>query len=93
VKSVGFLLYDNKESQLYAMKNIPQIGMVAFENDLDGGLPFFPQWFTSDGKCVWLVDAIDFVEYASIYDNPQMKEIASTLTEESNPVLVVATLK
>lgn len=93
VKSVGFLLYDNKESQVYAMKNIPKIGMVAFENDLDGGLPFFPQWFTSDGKCVWLVDAIDFVEYASMYDNPQMKEIAATLTEESNPVLVVATLK
>ena len=93
VKSVGFLLYDNKESKFYVMKSIPQIGMVAFENDLDGGLPFFPEWFTSDGKCGWLVDAIDFMEYAKIYNNTKMKEIAATLTEESNPVMVVATLK
>ena len=32
-------------------------------------------------------------EYAAKSNSPKMKEIAATLTEESNPVLVVATLK
>ena len=93
VLSGGVILYDCEESRLYAMKNIPEIRKVAFKNDLDEGMPFYPYLLTSDGKFVCIVDAINFMEYAKIYDNPKMKEIAGTLTEESNPVMVVATLK
>jgi hypothetical protein len=42
---------------------------------------------------VQLISAGKFIELARQHDVPKMKEIASTLTEESNPVMVVATLK
>jgi hypothetical protein len=40
-----------------------------------------------------VVNALKFIEYAQKSSSSRMKEVAATLTEESNPVLVVATLK
>ena len=39
------------------------------------------------------IEAYDFIELAEQCNVPRMKEVAATLTEESNPVMVVATLK
>ena len=66
--------------------------LAGFTNDLDGGMPFYPIYI-KDGKMYQMLDAIDFIEYAEVSNSAKMKEVAATLTEESNPVLVVVTLK
>jgi hypothetical protein len=40
-----------------------------------------------------IVDAVTFIEQAEQSSSQAMKDIAKGLTEESNPVIVVATLK
>ena len=63
-----------------------------FKNDLDGGIPFWPV-YASEGKMYQMLDATDFISYAEKSNSLKMKETAAKLTEESNPVLIVATLK
>lgn len=46
-----------------------------------------------DGKMYRLVDAVDFIEFAQMGNSARMKEVASKLTDDSNPVLVVVSLK
>ena len=40
-----------------------------------------------------LVNAYEFIEHAESTGSKAMQEVAAKLNEESNPVLVVATLK
>lgn len=40
-----------------------------------------------------IIDATDFIDYAEKSSSAKMKAVAAELTEESNPVIVVATLK
>jgi hypothetical protein len=67
-------------------------GNDGFLNDLDGGMPFLPSYI-KDGKMYQLVDASVFIEMAGICSSARMKEVAAKLTEESNPVVVVVTMK
>lgn len=62
------------------------------KNNLDGGMPFFPYHIDGD-KMYQLVDACQFIEYAEAAGSKAMLDVAANLTEESNPVLVIATLK
>ena len=61
-------------------------------NDIDGGAPFWPKFMTKK-KMYQIIDAIDFIEMAEKSTSARMKEVASQLTEESNPVVVEVTLK
>ena len=63
-----------------------------FVNDIDGGMPFNPN-YSAGNRMYQMISAEKFIEYAQIGTSEKMKEVASTLTEESNPVMVVATLK
>ncbi len=90
--SNSIVLYDKKEGKTYSVKEDPEYSYVGFTNDLDGGAPFAP-WFIKNDKMVQLISAGKFIELAQQHDVPKMKEVAATLTEESNPVMVVATLK
>ncbi len=55
-------------------------------------MPFYPTYM-NEGKMYRLVDAVDFIEFAQMGNSARMKEVASKLTDDSNPVLVVVTLK
>ena len=44
-------------------------------------------------KMYQLVNAYEFIEHAESTGSKAMQEVAAKLNEESNPVLVVATLK
>ena len=55
-------------------------------------MPFYPTYI-KDGKMYQMLDAIDFIEFAEISSSAKMKEVSASLTEESNPVLVIVTLK
>ncbi len=63
-----------------------------FKNDIDGGMPFFP-YHISGNKMYQLVDAWRFIEQAESTGSKAMQEVAAKLNEDSNPVVVVATLK
>lgn len=96
-KAFAWLLYDKVERTYTALKfnKVSESGLEGlegFHNDLDGGMPFLPSYF-KDGKMYQLVDALTFIEMSDNCTSPKMKEVASLLTEESNPVMVVATLK
>ena len=60
-------------------------------NDIDGGPSFWPQHISRDGKMVSVIGAIDFIDAAKESKSQKMKEVAATLTEESNPVVMVVT--
>lgn len=64
-----------------------------FVNDLDGtGELFWPTQIQGN-KMYQFVSADLFIEAAAKSNSQKMKQVAATLTEESNPVIVVATLK
>ena len=85
-------IYDRKNGTTKALKYNDTYGFAGFTNDLDGGMPFYPTYM-NDGKMYRLVDAVDFIEFTQMGNSARMKEVASKLTDDSNPVLVVVTLK
>ena len=85
-------VYDRKKGTTRALEYNDEYGYAGFTNDIDGGMLFYPKYM-NEGKMYQLVDAIDFIEYAQMGNSQKMKEVAATLTEDSNPVMVVATLK
>lgn len=87
-------MYLDKESDdLFVVPYNYEYSSQGFVNDLDeGGMPFEP-WHVSGNKMYQTLPAATFMEYAEISSSTRMKEVAATITEESNPVLIVATLK
>ncbi|MBE6230305.1 MAG: 6-bladed beta-propeller [Bacteroidales bacterium] len=90
--AAGVMILDKQKKELCAMPYNYEFETHGFKNDIDYGAPFLPD-FCTDKYLYQLVQADKFIEYATKSNSPRMKEIAATLTEESNPVLVVATLK
>ena len=88
----GYVLYDKQEKRLYVLKHDPNHPLIGFKNDIDGGSNFVPRF--SSANCMYRVENADkFIEYAAQSKSVRMKEIAATLTEESNPVLIKVVLK
>ncbi|MBE6229878.1 MAG: 6-bladed beta-propeller [Bacteroidales bacterium] len=83
---------DKETNELFTIPYNYDFSLDGFTNDIDQGVPFVPI-FVSGNKMYQPVQAEKFIEYAHMSNSPKMKEIAATLTEESNPVLIVATLK
>ena len=89
-----FFGYYNKQRN-----SVKVIGAEGFQNDIDGGLPFFPRYAYND-ILVSLVDAFDLREhvlksnatemrrlYGQKYDD--LVKLAKSLDDESNPVVVL----
>ena len=87
----GNACYSKKEGRLKALNYDSRFGTTGFKNDIDNGAPFWPVALVN-GKLYQVVDAATFIEWSELAQSEQMKEIAAKLSEESNPVLVVATL-
>ena len=64
-----------------------------FINDSDGTGDYFSPTQMFGNKMYQFVSADLFIEAAAKSNSQKMKQVAATLTEESNPVIVVATLK
>ena len=86
------LIYEKSTGKTYFPKVGPQYKVAGFKNDLDNGPAFSPKYLVGN-KMYSFIDAIDFIESAEFSGSEQMKEVASKLTEDSNPVLVEVTLK
>lgn len=61
------------------------------ENNIDGGPSFWPLHVSRDGQMIAIIQAIDFIEAAKECNSAEMKRIAATLTDESNPVIMLVT--
>ena len=91
-EKIAEIIYDKKAKRTYSIKIDYNQPFEGFKNDLDGGIPFWPV-YASEGKMYQMLDATDFISYAQKSNSAKMKEAAAKLTEDSNPVLIVATLK
>ena len=90
--SKTMVIYDKADKEFYALKVDKHYNKVGFVNDIDKGAPFMPNYFC--GNLMFdCIEAIDFIDYAEKSGSEEMKRVAATLNEESNPVLVMATLK
>lgn len=89
---VAEVIYDKQTKRACSIKVDYNQPFEGLKNDLDGGIPFWPV-YASEGRMYQMLDAEDFISYAEKSNSPKMKEAAAKLTEESNPVLIVATLK
>lgn len=76
---------DNKQYILYNKRNggVRNVGKEGMANDIDGGVPFFPQFIREDGTKIMYVGAEEFIEKAS------SNGLASRLKPDDNPVFVM----
>ena len=86
VQNITTALYNKKEQQILIT---PQ----GLNNDLDGGLNFWPQWL-SQGKLVAYHHAYEIIEYfgqnkESNNWGPEFLDLVNSLNEYDNPVLVI----
>ena len=76
------------------------IGEHGFQNDIDGGLPFFPRYVIDDNILVDIVDAFELREHVFSRNASEMRRrygqkwdelvrLANSLDDESNPVIVM----
>ena len=86
------MVYDMKTGNIRCVEKNQQMDIIGLENDLDGGAPFYPDKVVGK-KMYQIMDAITFVEAAQKSSSAKMKEVAASLTEDSNPVIIEVTLK
>jgi hypothetical protein len=92
----GHLVVKNDEETIVLEDGVLQ-------NDIDGGMPFYPDLLVDEKYLVQLVDAFKFNlwlesdSFKNFGEDPQKKEkfrtLAESLTENNNPVLVRCRLK
>ena len=88
----GYTLYDKKKGEVRTLSYESVLNITGLTNDIDNGMPFWPNLVTKN-KMYHIVDALTFIDMSENTGSEKIKKIASTLTENSNPVLVVATFK
>ena len=86
------MVYDMKTGNIRCVEKNQQMDIIGLENDLDGGAPFYPDKVVGK-KMYQIMDAITFLEAAQKSTSAKMKEVAASLTEDSNPVIIEVTLR
>ena len=81
-------VYDKKEG------NQMTIPLHGFENDLDGGLPFWPEQMISGNEmmCSFTAEQLLKLDKSKI-TNEKLKNLLNNLKEDDNPVVAIVTLK
>ena len=71
-----------------------RISHSKIENDLDGGLPFWPDQMISEKEmmCVFSAEELLKLDTSKITDS-KLKNLLNNLDEDSNPVVAIVTLK
>ena len=95
-------IYDKTEDRLQIMPDVPVLSQsrvgrhphYGFENNLDGGLPFWPTQMISEKEmmCVYTAEELLELDSSKITDE-KLKNVLNNLEEDSNPVVAIVTLK
>lgn len=88
----GYTLYDKTKGEVRTLSYESSFDLTGLTNDIDNGMPFWPNLITGN-KMYQIIDALTFINMSKNTRSAKIKEIASTITENSNPVIVVATFK
>lgn len=88
----GAAIYDKTNRTLSAIAYDPHYDATGLQNDLDNGAPFWPEKIAGN-KLYKFLNAAEFIRLSEKSNSAPMKKVAATLTEHSNPVMIVATLK
>jgi hypothetical protein len=88
---------ESSTAQLVIDRDDPSKGFSAVGPDdrqglFVGGMAFAPLYMR-DNRLVGCMQALDLVDNAERITDPDLKRVAAGLKEDSNPVIVVATLK
>lgn len=86
----------NKKTKTFKLLKQPIPKQFGLLNDLDEGVPFWPDIISSDGKSMFMLcPAETFIATYSGKENlsDEVKNILSQIDEESNPVIVRADFK
>lgn len=80
-------IYDKKKGNCYKVKD------NKIKNDMEGGLPFYPQTRIADDVLLYYLEASEVMELAE--DDPSVLEYEQlkNLKEDDNPVLMIVYLK
>lgn len=89
---IGFGIFVKNENLFFPLRYNTDFEAFGLKNDLDFGMPFWPDLIT-ETKMYQIVDAMTFIQMSQLSGSSKMKEIASQLTENSNPVIIVVTIK
>lgn len=87
----AYAVFSKKEGRLKLLKQ-PVRGILGLNNDVDNGLPFWPDYISEKGEMVMHVTADRLIDYSdgSFY---LKHEKLKTLSLDSNPVIIVVRLK
>jgi len=81
----------NKENGKFSFLNQTEKGVLGFRENLMGGPPFWPTYVSNDNSMVMIISAASLIEYASNHTvSPKLAEIVKNLSENDNPVVVIA---
>ena len=97
-------IYHILEKKIFFLETDPISNMLGLVNDLDGGLSFWPKYYTSENELIGIWQAYEMKAllteaYFAAHEikKPQahqkLKELLKNLDEEDNPVVVIAKLK
>lgn len=84
-------IFDKKNKSFHFLKQpIPHIR--GLENDIDNGIPFFVRNSSTENQLIDYYQAYKFLEYAEKLPNPNASfaKIASEISEEDNPIVIIA---
>jgi len=86
-------MYDKNISEL-SLLNQPVKGKMGFKDDIEGGPVFWPRTVSSQEYLVAAYTAVSFMEFAQNDDcSKKIKDLATGLNENDNPVVALVKLK
>lgn len=85
ITGFSFMLYEKNTSNTVILKD------DGLQNDLDGGIPFWPKYIINDNTLVDHVEAIDMIKHIKFVKNvsPKLQRLQKQISETSNPILMV----
>lgn len=92
--NAAYAVYDKKLSEFKILLQ-PVKGMLGFADDLTGGVPFWPRYISSNNNLVSYLTPQKIMSFteSSINAGEIVKDLASKLSENDNPVVVIAKFK
>lgn len=92
--NAAYAVYDKKLKEFKILLQ-PVKGMLGFADDLTGGVPFWPRYISSKNNLVTYLTPAKIMSYAEGDNNAgeELKNLASKLSENDNPVILITTPK
>ena len=84
-------VFDKKKQAFYAVSQVKE--NRGYTNDLDEGMPFFPSYKVDEKTVCAVLSSYKIVAFDEEHQNRQSNLLKRKITEDSNPVLMIVTLR